>query len=158
MALDEHRQLTPFIGEFRADVKLWMGPGDPMVSTGRMVNEWDLDGTFVRQTYTGDPNDGPFPSFEGRGFWGYNPATKQYEGFWIDNAASIMQIETGHVDEAGKVWTMVGEIPNPQDGSMMSKRSVITLADDDHHMLEMFFATPDGQESKAMEIRYERAR
>ena len=31
---DGHRKLEPFVGTFKAEVKMWMGPGDPMVSTG----------------------------------------------------------------------------------------------------------------------------
>jgi hypothetical protein len=36
------------------------------------------------------------------------------------------------------------------------KRSVITLEDENHHSIEMFF-NHGGQESKAMEIRYTRS-
>ncbi len=67
-----------------------------------------------------------------------------------------MQTETGEVDESGKVWTMVGEMPNPsQPGQTMVKRSVITLEDDDHHRMEMYFDTGEG-ETKSMEIEYQR--
>ncbi len=152
----EHERFKPFVGTFSSEVKLWMGPGDPMISTGVMTNTMDLDGLFLRQTYKGDPNPGPFPSFEGRGFWGYNTVTKQYEGFWVDNASSIMQTETGGVDSSGKVWTMVGEMPDPQTGQMMTRRSVITLQNQDHHKMEMFFSKQGEPESKAMEINYTR--
>ena len=151
----EHELLKPFLGTFRAEVQLWMGPGDPMVSTGTMTNELVLDGRYVRQDYVGDPNDGPFPSFKGHGFWGYNRMARRFEGYWIDNASTIMQLETGSVDESGKVWTMTSEIVDSQGGTM-SRRSVITLMDDDHHSIESFF-TKEGKEFKAMEIQYERA-
>lgn len=59
-------------------------------------------------------------------------------------------------DESGRVWTMTGEMPNPATGDRMTKRSVITVEDDDHHRIEMFFDTGAG-EAKAMEIRYTRA-
>jgi len=133
-----------------------MGPGDPMVTTGVMENTLALGGRFLRQEYTGDPNDGPFSNFEGRGYWGYNTVTKKYEGFWIDTASTSMQNETGDVDAAGKVWTMVGQMTDPQSGKPMTKRSVITLQDEDHHKIEMFFQGPDGNEFKAMEIKYTR--
>lgn len=153
----EHKRLAPFEGVFKAQVKMWMGPGEPSVSTGVMRNEFDLGGLYLRQTYKGDHADGPFPSFEGRGYWGFNAASGKYEGFWIDNASSMMQTETGDVDGSGKVWTMTGEFPNPETGQMMGKRSVITLVDGDRHSLEMFFTTPSGQEVKAMEIQYQRS-
>lgn len=152
----EHEQLKPFEGTFRAQVKIWMGPGDPMVSTGTMENTMDLGGRFLRQTYTGDPSQGPFPNFEGRGFWGYNQIAKQYEGVWIDNASSVMQTDAGTIDSTGKVWTMSGAVPDPQTGASITKKSIITLQDDDHHRIEMYFVK-DGQEFKGMEIEYTRA-
>ena len=80
---------------------------------------------------------------------------KRFEGYWIDNASTIMQLETGSVDETGKIWTMTSEMVDPEGGTM-SKRSVITLKDDDHHSMESFF-TREGQEFKAMEIQYSRS-
>jgi len=151
----QHRLFEPFVGMFRARVKLWMGPGDPMESTGVMTNTMDLGGMFLKQHYVGDPGPGPFPEFEGRGYWGYNTVDHRYEGFWIDSSSTFMMTEQGQVDDSGKVWTMIGSNTNPETGEPMKKRSVITLNDNDHHMMEMYFETPEG-ESKSMEIRYER--
>jgi hypothetical protein len=151
----EHEALAPFVGTFRARVKLWMGPGDPVQSSGTMTTTPELGGLFLRQEYTGDPGPSPFPAFEGHGFWGFNKATRQYEGFWIDNASSVMQHETGSVDGAGKVWTMTGSMSNPASGEPMTKRSVITLQDRDRHTLEMFFEA-GGRETRVMEIEYTR--
>ena len=153
----EHEQLGAFVGTFRSRVKLWMGPGDPVLSSGTMVNTSDLGGLFVRQEYTGDRGEGPFPAFEGRGFWGYNQVTRAYEAVWIDNAGTMIQYESGTVDASGTVWTMSGTVPHPRTGKAMTKRSVITLVDPDHHQLEMWFDTGDN-EVKAMEIDYTRKR
>ncbi|MCH7720078.1 MAG: DUF1579 family protein [Planctomycetes bacterium] len=102
----------------------------------------------------GDPCDGPSGEVAGRGFWGYNAGTNEYEGFWIDTASGVMQNETGSVD--GNTWTMNGQVLNPQNGQPMTKKSVITLKDNDHHLMEMFFEGPEGGEVKGMEIRYTR--
>ena len=56
------------------------------------------DGKLTRAP---SPEPAPFPDFEGRGFWGYNKNPRQYEGFWIDTASTIMQTEFGEVDESG---------------------------------------------------------
>lgn len=154
-ATEDHERFKPFEGTFRSEVKMWMGPGEPMVMTGTMVNELDLDGLFLKQTYEGDPSDGPFPAFAGRGWWGYNKVDGRYEGVWIDNASTVLQLEYGQVDDSGKVWEMKGEMTDPGSGATITKRSVITLVDDDHHTMEMYFGGPEG-ESKAMEIDYER--
>lgn len=152
----EHKLLEPFAGTFNAEVKMWMGPGDPAVMTGTMVNDLDLNGLVLRQTYTGEGAEGPFPNFEGRGFWAYNKTAGHYEGLWIDNAAPFMQIETGHVDGSGKVWEMKGTMLNPQTGEPLTKRTIITLKDKNNHSMETYFGTPQG-EFKGMEITYTRA-
>ena len=153
---EAHKKFEPFVGKFKAEVKLWMGPGDPHVSTGVMENRMELGGRYLHQSYKGDDVAGPFPNFEGRGYWGFNTVTGKYEGFWIDTVSTCMQTETGDVDATGKVWTMTGETSNPQTCQAMKKRSVITLHDDDTHTLEMYFQGTDGNESKGMEIKYTR--
>lgn len=153
---EAHKKLDPFVGTFKATVKIWMGPGEPHVSTGTMVNSWDLDGRFLKQHYAGDAQEGPFPNFNGRGYWGYNTITSKYEGFWIDTASTVMQTEAGDLDGTGKVWTMVGETTMPGADKPLKKRSVITLEDNDRHSMEMYFTGPDGNEAKGMEIQYER--
>ena len=153
---EEHARLEPFVGTFKSEVKMWMAPGEPTVSTGTMVNELDLGGRFLKQTYEGDQAEGPFPNFAGRGYWGYNKVDGRWEGVWMDTASTVMQTEQGSLDDSGKVWTMRGEMTNPQNGATIVKRSVITLVDDDHHTMEMFFESPEG-EMKGMEISYRRS-
>ena len=153
---EAHDRLKPFLGTFTAEVKMWMGPGDPMISTGKMENTLDLGGRFVCQSYQGDPNDGPFGEFAGRGYWGYNKVDKRYEGVWIDTASTQIQTDTGDVDATGKVWTMTGTVTCAQTGKPMKKKSIITLTDDNSHTMEMFFDMGDGNEMKCMEIQYTR--
>jgi len=152
---DQHQLLQPFVGTFRAEVKMWMGPGDPHVTTGQMVNTLELNGLFLQQDYQGDEVEGPFPSFRGKGFWGYNSMKKVFEGFWIDIASDQMQTESGGVDESGKVWEMRGKFDCPGAGTM-DKRSVITLVDENHHRMETFHTMAGQAEAKTMEINYVR--
>lgn len=154
---EHHARLTPFVGTFKAEVRLWYGGGEPMVSTGTMTNEFVLGGRYLSQSYAGDPMPGHDARFEGRGFWGYNTVDARWEGFWIDGASTFMQHEQGTLADDDRTWTMSSTLTNPQTGKPMRKRSVIRLLDDDHHMVEMFFEGEDGKEFKAMEIRYERA-
>lgn len=154
---EAHEAFKPFVGTFHAKVTMWMGPGDPFVSTGTMRNSLELGGRFLHQSYKGDPHEGPFPNFEGRGYWGYNTIDHRYEGFWIDTACTWMSTEHGHADDSGKVWTMHGSMTNPETGQPMNKRSVITLKDDDHHEMEMFFETAPDQWHRSMHIAYSRA-
>jgi hypothetical protein len=152
----EHELFKQFVGTWKGKVQIWMGPGDPVESTGTMVNEMDLDGRFLKQTYTGDANDGPFPNFAGRGFFGFNNTTGKFEGFWIDTASNQMATEFGDYDEATKTWTMLGEM-NMGGGKTCGKRSVFTVLNENEQTLEMFFDMPGAGESKGMHIHYTRA-
>lgn len=153
----EHQRIRPFEGTFRATVKIWMGPGDPIVQHGTMRNSMQVGGLYLEQDYKGDRSPGPFPAFEGRGFWGYNTSAGEYEGFWIDNASTMMQLEKGQVDESGKVWTMRSAFRHPQSGQMIQKRSVIRLLDDNRNDMTTWMTGPDGNEFRTMEILFERA-
>ncbi|HZW10787.1 MAG TPA: DUF1579 family protein [Phycisphaerales bacterium] len=154
---DAHARLRPFAGTFRAEVRMWMGPGEPMLSSGTMTNTLELGGRYLHQSYKGDPNPGPFPAFEGRGYWGYNTTDNRYEGFWIDNACTFMQLELGQVESSGRVWTMHSSMTSPETGAPMRKKSVITLKDEQRHTMEMYFEAPGGEWRKIMHIEYERA-
>ncbi len=153
----EHALLKPFEGTFRSIVKLFFGPNETMVHEGTMKNTFTLAGLYLFQDYVGDPNPGPWPAFLGQGYWGYNFGTKQYEGFWIDNASSMMQMETGTVDDAGKVWTMMSSFTHPHSNQTVRKRTVIRLLDIDNHDMTTWMTDALGQEMKTMEITYRRA-
>ncbi len=133
-----------------------MGPGEPHLATGTMVNAWDLKETVLRQDYTGDQSDGPFSNFLGRGYFGYNPATQQYEGFWIDSASSMMQLEYGGVDASGKSWEMLSEFLHPESKQVVKKRSVIAVQSDVSHSMDTYMTFPGQPEMKVMGIRFTR--
>lgn len=152
----EHELLKPFEGTFSSVVKIWMGPGDPVESTGTITNTFQLNGLYLHQNYFGDNPDGPFPNFAGKGYWGYNQHTKKYEGFWIDVASTMMQMESGECDSDGKVWEMASGFTHPATGQPVKKRTVITLIDQDHHSMESYFSSEGQPEFKNMEINYTR--
>ena len=120
---------------------MWWGPGEPSISTGKMTNTFQVNGLYLHQEYKGDQTEGPFPNFEGRGYWGFNTTSGKYEGFWIDTASTQMANETGSVDETGKVWEMTSEFQMP-GGPLMQKRAVFTVIDDNAHLMESFVTVP----------------
>lgn len=150
----EHGLLKPFEGTFKSEVKMWFGPGEPNVSTGTIANTWQLGGLYLNQVYKGDRADGPFPNFEGYGYWGYNQSQNRYEGFWIDNASTTMQIESGTVDGSGKVFEMHSEFLH--GGTVMKKRTVFEVVSNDEHKMTAYVTPPEGEEMKSMEIIYNR--
>lgn len=151
-----HGRLDPFAGSFHTEIRIWTDvDAEPLILTGAMTNTWQLEGLFLQQEYVGEA-DPPASAFRGKGFWGFNTTTQRYEGFWIDNASSTMQFEYGSVDDSGKVWQMHGEFVSPQTGETMQKRSQITLIDEVHHQVQVFFKAGESSEVLAMEMRYTR--
>ena len=72
-----HKVLEALIGDFNANVKIWMTPdGEPMEFSGTLSREWVLDGHFIKETVKADSPMGPF---EAIGFIGYNNIDGQYE-------------------------------------------------------------------------------
>lgn len=156
---EDHRRFESLAGAFDAEVRFFMGPGEPVVSTGTMVNQLILDGRFLRQEFQGDLPTGVDPRmqpFSGQGFLGYNSVDKRYESAWIDNASTLIQVESGQVDAAGREWNFYSSMTNPQSGGAMEKRSILTLRDENNHSMEIWFREPDGPEIRTMEIRYSR--
>lgn len=149
----QHASIARFAGTWRAEVKIWMQPGQPpMTSSGTMVNAMAVGGLFLQQEYQRDGGD-----FEGKGFWGYNTVDELYEGFWIDSMATFFQLERGRHDPQSDTYTMDGSMTDPASRKTITKKSLIRWLGPDAHSMEMFFRTPDGREFRALEIQYRRA-
>ena len=51
---DAHKKLTPMVGTFTSDVKMFMQPGAPPTGGGGVSeNTWALDGRWVEQHFPG---------------------------------------------------------------------------------------------------------
>ncbi len=150
---DKHDPLERFEGKYKAEIKMYIGPGDPIEIEGTMVNTLELDGRWVHQKFTGKDDDSPIPTIEGRGYFGYSTANGQYEGFWIDNTSTTMNFTSGITDEDDEEWIMSGKMPDHLGGTV-STRTIIHCEDDDEHKLKMYIPGPDGKQILAMEIEF----
>ena len=151
---EPHKKLEPFIGTFDVKVKSWMQPGAPaMESTGTSEQNWVLGGRYVEQRFKGSFMEQPF---EGLGYTGYDNIKKQYVGTWMDNMSTAVMMSTGKADASGKQMNFKGTSPDPMTGKDMSMTSKITVADNNHHTMEMWGPAPNGKIFKMMEIQYVR--
>src|SRR5688572_31470819 len=56
-----HKGLDPLVGDWNAEVKLWMAPeAPPNVSKGSAKSTWILNGRFVQQEFKGEFMGKPF--------------------------------------------------------------------------------------------------
>jgi hypothetical protein len=145
----QHKVLGKSVGDWTFTNKLWMGPGEPMVSDGTMHAEWALGGRYVQSVYKGSLGGMPF---EGRGTDGYDNVAKEYVGSWVDNMGTGIMTSTGTCDEAGKVCTYNAEMSDPMAGGKGTSKMVLTYGEGTFK-LEMFMKDPSsGTEMKTMEL------
>lgn len=153
---ENHKMLDGMIGTFDAKVSMWMKPGaPPMVSTGKSVNSWILGNRFVEQKF-----DGAFMGmpFQGIGYTGYDNVKKQFWGTWIDNMSTGVMVSSGSMTDAGKTWKFTSTVSDPMTGKESTSEMRVTVADHDHHTMEMWDHAPDGKLVKIMEITYSRVK
>jgi hypothetical protein len=149
-----HNFLARMEGTWKAEVKMWEGPGEPQVSQGTSVNKMILGGRYLRQEFTSTMMNMPF---EGVGYTGYDNVMKRFQATWIDNMTTTMMYGTGSLDATGKVMTSTMTYSDPQSGKEQVSRSVGRIVDAKTHVFEMYGPGPDGKEFKMMEITYRKA-
>jgi hypothetical protein len=151
---DAHKKLESMIGTWDTKVTMWMDPSKPPAeSTGTSENRWVLGNRYVQQTFEGTFMGQPF---SGIGYTGYDNIGKKYMGTWMDTGGTEMMNMTGKSDAAGKVMTFAGTMNDPMTGKACKLTSKVTVADNDHHMMEMWGPDPSGKVYKMMEITYVR--
>lgn len=147
-----HEHLKPFEGEWNADCKFWMGPGEPMTMTGTSKNEFVFGGKFLKQHY-----EGPFQDedFEGIGFWGYSNVDEEYQSVWLDNMSTGIAFQTLTVSDDGKTFTAEGTEKNPMTGEEEDYKDVVKIVGPDEYVFTRYMMK-DGDEHKHMKIVYTR--
>jgi hypothetical protein len=136
---------------------MWMGPGEPIVSSGSSTYKWVLGGRYLQSQHTGDFGGVPF---EGMGIDGYDNAQKEYFSLWFDNTGTGFMSIKGHPSFDGKGLTYSGTSFDPAQVRDVKVREEIRWLDDNTCTFTMFMDMPgpDGnpQDMKVMEMTKER--
>jgi hypothetical protein len=149
---EQHKKLEPFVGTFDVKVTSWMAPGAPPAeSSGTAVDSWVLGGRYVQEMFDGQFMGQPF---SGIGYTGYDNIKKAYVSTWMDNMSTAVMLTKGTME--GNTMTSSGTMDDPMTGRQQSMQNKVTIADNDHHTMEMWGPGPDGKVYKMMEISYSR--
>ena len=151
---EAHKKLAGMVGTWDATVKMYNAPGaPPQVSTGTSENKLVLGGRWVEENFTGNFMGMPF---SGIGYTGYDNIKKQYVGTWMDSMSTSVMESSGTADADGKSFTFNSTMDDPVTGKSVTTKSTMTVADENHHTMEMWMPAPDGKMFKMMEISYTR--
>ena len=151
---EAHQKLASMIGTWDVEVKMYPQPGAPaQVSKGTAVNKWVLGKRWVQENFTGTFMNMPF---NGIGYTGYDNLKKQYPGTWMDNMSTATMVSLGTGDTSGNTYEFNSTMDDPMSGKPMAIKEKVSVADKNHHTMEMWAPAPDGTVYKMMEINYTR--
>src|SRR5262245_32427570 len=147
-----HKALEPLVGDWSAEVKMWMAPdAPPTITKGTAKNTWTLKGRFVQQEFSGEFMGKPF---RGIGFTGYDNVRQKYRSVWIDDMSTTMVTSEGNADQEGKVISFGGDYACAMTGEKHKEtKQIYRILSPDKHVFEMHDPTR-GESSKLMEITY----
>jgi len=147
-----HKALEPLVGEWNAEVKMWMAPdAPPTVTKATAKSTWAMNGRFVRQEFNGEFMGKPF---KGLSFTGYDNTKKKYNSVWLDDMNTSMMTSEGEGDS--KVITFESHYDCPITGEKdKASKQVYRIISNDKHIFEMHDPAK-GANSKTMEITYTR--
>jgi Protein of unknown function (DUF1579) len=149
-----HKALEPLVGDWIAEVKMWMTPeAPPTVSKGTAKSTWTLKDRFVQQEFSGEFMGKPF---RGISFTGYDNVREKYRSVWIDDVSTTMATSEGDADAGGKVITLGGNYACAMTGEKhKATKQIYRIISRDKHVFEMHDPAR-GENSKTMEIIYTR--
>jgi hypothetical protein len=75
-------------------------------------------------------------------------------GTWMDSASTGIMTSAGTM--TGNVMKTSATVADPMTGKMCKITSKVTVADNDHHTMEMWGPDPTGKNYKMMVIEYTR--
>jgi len=148
----EHAVYKEAAGTWDARVESFMGPGEPMVSTGVEVNRVGCSGLCLISNFEGSFMG---TKFEGHGTDTWDPAKKKYVGSWTDSMSTGLSLTESTWDPATKTLTGYMEGPD-MTGNVVKMKSTTTMKDADHRVMEMKGPGPDGKDVLMMRITYTR--
>jgi uncharacterized protein DUF1579 len=149
-----HKALEPLVGDWNAEVKMWMDPAaPPNITKATAKSTWAMGNRFVQQEFNGEFMGKPF---RGMACTGYDNMKQKYSSLWIDDMSTGMFTSEGKADSAGKVITFEGTYACPETGELdKPSKQVVRIISRDKHIYEMYDPSK-GANTKTMEITYTR--
>jgi hypothetical protein len=148
-----HKALEPLVGDWNAEVKMWMAPNaPPTITKGTAKSTWALKGRFVQQEFSGEFMGKPF---RGISFTGYDNVRQKYRSVWLDDMSTTMATSEGDADSGGKVITFGGNCACAMTGEKNKEtKQIYRIVSLYKHVFEMY--DPAQGDAKTMEITYTR--
>ncbi|MEK7469922.1 MAG: DUF1579 family protein [Planctomycetota bacterium] len=145
----EHEVMAKWSGSWDRAIRIWMKPGGkPFEMTSSAEIRMVMEGRFSRMTASSDMGG---TKYSGESTIGYDPATKKWSIYAIDNMGPAATHLEGTSADGGKTIEFKGMMIEATNGSEIHTRWVQTEKGPDEILMEMY--TGEGKdEVKKMEI------
>jgi hypothetical protein len=149
-----HEQLKDFVGNWTADIKMWMDPkSPPIVSKGQADFKLIFEGRFLYGNFLGEFMGAPF---KGINIMGYDNVKKEFFSIWMDNSTTGFISSAGTYDPVEKKYHFHAETLDPYSGQAVEMREEAYFASKDEYISVTYAKPKEGEEFKNMEIKYTR--
>ena len=162
-----HATLAPLVGSWSVELSIYGTSGrspdlPPIISHDiRTTRVWIADGQYIEDTTEGTVEGKPYWR---RGWLGYSNLDRRYE--WVTVGPRVpMMIYLGkpgsgeHMPiEVSGVFTDQGVVSERTVGKPVAQRTVIRIENNDHHVFELYFKPPAGNEQLALRMVYKRTK
>jgi hypothetical protein len=148
--------LKSLVGSWEGTCRTWLEPG-------KLADESRVEGTirpvlggrFVRHEYEGTIQGQPRHGDETIAF---NSVTERFQVSWVDDFHMNYGIMFSEGEATERGFIVKGKYDVARDTPPWGWKTVYEVIDKDHLTITAYNVTPDGQEAKAVETTYVRAR
>lgn len=152
----QHRLLQPLAGEWDLQAAWQHRDSTSGIYRASSKRKWIMGHRFLLEEVRDDKIGAPF---NGVGILGYDNLKRQFASFWIDEMSTSMVFCAGQEESDGRSISLTGTYDDPLTGERNRRfKNVITIADNNQHVFEMFEIAPDGDCLKMYDIVYTRSR
>ncbi len=142
------------VGKWSGNCRTWFEPGqlaDESKISGEILNVFG--GRFVRHVYVGSMQGKPR---HGEDLLAYNKTTNLFQSCWIDDfhMSTALLISEGKATERG--FSVLGAYDVGENIPRWGWRTEFELIDDNHLKITAYNIEPAAEETKAVEVTYER--